>query len=304
VRSKHGVVSTAGQDLAVTAQYQAGSVMKLATVSAALQDGIISPTSTFTVPYSINVGGWSFEDADYHATEVLPVAQILAQSSNVGTIEIAAKLGPERLYEQLLNLGFGQQTALDWPGENPGSVPPPTSSNFSMGSVPIGTSEAVTPLQVAEAYNAVANGGVYIPPRLLQATVSSKGIETVIAPAAPRRVMTAATATELVPMLECVTSDGTATAARIPGYTVAGKTGTAQIPNGKDGYTPGAWMATFVGFVPAQAPQLTAIVVIRHPDDYYGGSASAPVFSTIMRYALRHFDVSPPATPPSGDCQP
>jgi len=304
VRSKSGVVSTAGQNLAVTSEYQAGSVMKLATVSAALQDGIISPTSTFTVPYSINVGGWPFEDADYHPTEVLPVAQILAQSSNVGTIEIAAKLGPRRLYDQLLNLGFGHLTALDWPGEDRGSLHTPKSSDFSMGSVPIGTGEAVTPLQVAEAYNAVANGGVYIPPRLLQATVSSKGAETVIAPAAPRRVMTAATAAELVPMLECVTSEGTATAAQIPGYTVAGKTGTAQIPNGHDGYTAGAWMATFVGFVPAQAPQLTAIVVIKHPDDYYGGSASAPVFSTIMRYALRHFDVSPPATPPSGVCQP
>lgn len=97
-------------------------------------------------------------------------------------------------------------------------------------------------------------------------------------------------------MLELVTSDGTAEAAQVPGYTVAGKTGTAQIPNGKGGYTPGAWMATFVGFVPAQQPQLTAVVVINHPNDYFGGIAAAPVFSTIMRYAVRHFGISPPAS--------
>jgi stage V sporulation protein D (sporulation-specific penicillin-binding protein) len=109
-------------------------------------------------------------------------------------------------------------------------------------------------------------------------------------------VLDASTVHKLLPMLEAVTAAGTAVAAQVPGYTVAGKTGTAQIPNGRGGYTPGAWMASFVGFVPAQAPQLTAIVVINHPNDYYGGAASAPVFSTIMQYALRHFDISPPAS--------
>jgi cell division protein FtsI/penicillin-binding protein 2 len=113
-------------------------------------------------------------------------------------------------------------------------------------------------------------------------------------------VLDASTVTELLPMLELVAAAGTATEAQVKGYTVAGKTGTAQIPNGRDGYTPGAWMATFVGFAPAQAPELTAIVVINHPDNYYGGAAAAPVFRTIMSYALRHFDVSPPTGPNLG----
>jgi cell division protein FtsI/penicillin-binding protein 2 len=147
---------------------------------------------------------------------------------------------------------------------------------------------------VLDAYNAVANGGVFVPPHLVQATVAPDGAETTLPPAATHRVLDASTVRELIPMLELVTSDGTAVAAQVPGYTVAGKTGTAQIPNGRGGYTPGAWMASFVGFAPAQDPQLSAIVVINHPDDYYGGAASAPVFSTIMRYALRHFDVAPP----------
>ncbi len=296
VRSKKGVVSPAPQNLAVTAEYQPGSVMKLATFSAALQDGIITPSSKLTVPFTIYLGGWPFQDAEFHPTEVMPVRQILAQSSNVGTIEIAARLGARRLYDQLRNLGFGQRTDLNWPGETAGDVPPlSTWWASSMGTIPIGTGEAVTALQIADAYNAVANGGVYVAPRLIQATVSPSGVEKLVAPPPSHRVIAAATARELVPMLELVTLDGTAVAAQIPGYSVAGKTGTAQIPNGHDGYTPGAWMATFVGFAPAQAPRLTAIVTINHPNDVYGGSASAPVFSTIMNYALRHFDVPPAA---------
>jgi cell division protein FtsI (penicillin-binding protein 3) len=299
VRSRTGGVAPATQNRAVTAQYQAGSVMKLATISAALQDGVISPDQRFTVPDSIEDGGWQFEDADYHPTEVLPVAQILAQSSNVGTIEIAQKLEAPRLYAQLRDLGFGDKTDLDWPGELAGSVPAVGSPAWSSSSLPtmaIGTGEAVTPLQVVDAYNSVANDGVYVPPRLIQAEVSPGGSETVLKAPTRHRVLSVSTVKDLLPMLELVTSAGTAEAAQIPGYTVAGKTGTAQIPNGRGGYTPGAWMATFVGFVPAQQPQLTAIVVINHPDDYFGGTAAAPVFSTIMRYALRHFDISPPVS--------
>jgi cell division protein FtsI (penicillin-binding protein 3) len=298
VRRKSHVVP-AGQNLAVTAEYQAGSVMKLATVSAALQDHIITPTQQFTVPDQIEVGGWPFQDADYHPTESLPVAQILAQSSNVGTIEIALKLGASRLYAQLRDLGFGQETDLRWPGEIPGSVVSPSDPTWSSSSLPtlaIGTGEGVTALQVADAYNAVANDGLYVPPRIIQATVSASGSEQALPSAPTHRVLDASTVRQLLPMLELVTCDGTAEAAQVPGYTVAGKTGTAQIPNGKGGYVPGAWMASFVGFAPAQAPQLTAIVVLNHPNDYFGGVASAPVFSTIMQYALRHFDVSPPAS--------
>jgi cell division protein FtsI (penicillin-binding protein 3) len=291
-----GTVVPAEQDNAVTSVYQAGSVMKLATISGALQQHLITPTSVFTIPYTIYVGGWPFQDADYHPTEQLPVAQILAQSSNVGTIEIAHLLGPQLLYHYLWDLGYGQKTDLNWPGESAGLLPAlNTWPAADMGTIPIGTGEAVTPMQIVDAYNAVANGGLYGPPRLVQATVSPSGAQHVLPMAKTHRVLDASTVRELLPMLELVTSDGTAIAAQVPGYTVAGKTGTAQIP-GDGGYIPGAWMATFVGFVPAQNPQLTAIVVLNHPDDYYGGVASAPVFSEIMSYALRHFDVSPPST--------
>jgi len=299
LQRSHGSVVPATQNLALETEYQPGSVMKLATISGALQERLIKPKSELSVPDVTYVGGWPFEDAEFHPTQMMPVTQILAQSSNVGTIEIAHLLRPAGLYHYLRDLGFGQPTGLNWPGETAGFVPKPGTARWwgsSMGAVPIGTGEAVTPVQILDAYNAVANGGVFVPPRLVQAKVSPGGSESVVPYSARHRVLDASTVRELVPMLEKVTAAGTATEAEIPGYSVAGKTGTAQIPSPTGGYTAGAWMATFVGFVPAQQPRLSAIVVLNRPDLIYGGSASAPVFSTIMRYALRHFDISPPAT--------
>jgi len=300
VAGPNGKVVPAQQNLAATSVYQPGSVMKLVTISGALQSGLISDNSTFTVPYQLYVGGWPFADAEYHPTESLTVSQILSQSSNIGTIEIAQLLGAQRLSYYLHDLGFGEPTGLGWPGESNGIVPSPNDPNVwsdsSMGTVPIGTGEAVTPLQILDAYNAVANGGVFVTPRLVKATVSPDGTQHVLGNAPTHRVLTQSTVAALLPMLEKVTQDGTALAARIPGYTVAGKTGTAQIPKSTGGYEPGAWMATFVGFAPAEDPALTTIVVLNRPNLIYGGLASAPVFSQIMRYALRHFDIAPPGS--------
>jgi len=297
VAEPHGKVVQTGQNLAATSVYQPGSVMKLVTMSGALQEQLIKPSSVFTVPYQISLGGWPFDDAEYHPTEQLTATQILAQSSNIGTIEIAHRLGAQRLSYFLHDLGFGQPSGLGWPGESAGLVPDPddpsTWSGSSMGTVPIGTGEAVTPLQILDAYNAIANGGELVSPRLVEATIGANGSEHVLATADERRVLSPRTVGELLPMLEQVTLDGTAVAARIPGYTVAGKTGTAQIPSATGSYIPGAWNATFVGFAPAQNPALTTFVMLSRPDLYYGGLASAPVFSAIMRYALRHFDIAP-----------
>ena len=297
VRGPKGAIVPAPSNLALTAVYQPGSVMKLATFSFALQDHLIAPTSRFTVPYEINIGGYWFQDAEFHPTQVMPATQILAQSSNVGTIKVSRLLGPARLYRALRTLGFGAPTGLAWPGASPGIIgTPATWYGSSLGSIPIGTGEAVTPLQVLDAYNAVADGGLLVRPQLVAGTTSATGTERLVAPAPRRRVLDASTVHELIPMLDLVVQDGTAVLAHIPGYTVAGKTGTAQVVNSTGtGYVPGAWNATFVGFVPAQAPQLSGIVVLNHPTPIYGGSVSAPVFAEIMRYALRHFGVAPSA---------
>jgi cell division protein FtsI (penicillin-binding protein 3) len=292
-----GKIGPAPSNLALTAIYQPGSVMKLATISYALQNHLISPTTSFTVPYSINVGGYTFEDADVHPTEQLEVKDILAQSSNVGTIEISRLLGLNRLFHALTALGFGRLTGLNWPGESAGIIGQPSQWVGSIAaSVPIGTGVAVTPMQVLDAYNAVANGGELIAPRLVIGTLGAEGTEQPTTVPPGTRALDPSTVAALVPMLEGVVQDGTAVEACVPGYTVAGKTGTAQVPetNGL-GYVPGDWNATFVGFVPAEAPKLSGIVAFNHQGGVvYGGSLAAPVFAQIMGYALRHFDIAPP----------
>ena len=302
VSTPHGIVP-ASDNLAVTSVYEPGSVMKIATFSYALKDGVVTPQTVLSVPYSLTIGGYPFYDAEVHPTQPMAACEILAQSSNIGTIEIAHQLGMSRLHAALHDLGFGRYTGLGWPGESPGLVGSASSwTGSSQGSVPIGLGEAVTPLQIVDAYAAIANGGVAETPHLVAGTVSPTGVERPVRAPAGRRVLPSWVAHEMVPMFESVIQDGTAVLAQVPGYAVAGKTGTSQQPSSTGGYIPGDWNASFVGFVPAQAPRLAAIVTLNHPTTIYGGSVAAPVFSKIMQYALRHFDIAPPATPAPPAC--
>jgi cell division protein FtsI (penicillin-binding protein 3) len=286
-------VEEASSNTALTSVYEPGSVFKLVTFSAALADGVITPTTPLTVPGSLTMGSYTFHDAEPHGAETMTPTQILAQSSNLGTIEIAQSLGESRLLAQIGNLGFGKPTGLDYPGESEGLVPGADAwTQTSPGSTPIGQDDSATAQQVLDAYNAVANGGVFVQPKLVQATVTPNGTVTPTPPSASHRVIDPTTNAELTTMLESVVQSGTGTSAAIDGYTVAGKTGTAQIPNPNAlGYIPGAYMATFAGFAPAQDPVLSAIVVLNRPTPIYGGSVAAPVFSTIMEYALHHYGI-------------
>ncbi|MGH9065793.1 MAG: peptidoglycan D,D-transpeptidase FtsI family protein [Acidimicrobiales bacterium] len=294
----------AGQALAVTDVYEPGSVAKLATFAGALSDGLISPSTVLAVPPDIVVGGATFSDAEVHGAEQLTATQVLERSSNIGTIEVAQQLGPERLYHWLRAIGWGQPTGLGFPGESPGILrPPSTWSGAAMGSMPIGQDEAVTALQIADAYNVVANGGTWVPPRLVQATVDASGTRHAVPPTHRHRVLTASVASQLTGMLEDVVGpQGTAPKAAVPGYTVAGKTGTAQIPSTTGpGYVPGAFMATFAGFAPAEHPALTIVVTLDRPTpDVYGGDVAAPVFSQIAQYALRRLHIPPASATPAG----
>jgi cell division protein FtsI (penicillin-binding protein 3) len=309
-------VNEAPSNLALTQLYEPGSVFKLVTFSAALQEGLINPNSVFTVPDHITLDGSVFHDAEQHPTESLTATQILAQSSNIGTSEIAQSVGEQRLLAQVKMLGFGQGTGLNFPGESPGLLA--TAAQWEPTdyvSLPIGQVDAVNALEVLDAYNAVANGGVYVAPKLVSATVSPSGDVTQTAPSSTHEVISSSVDAELTNMLEQVVVSGTGTSATVPGYTVAGKTGTAQIPAaGHDSYIPGAYMATFVGFAPAANPTLSMIVVLNRPTPIFGGTVAAPVFSQIMSYALHRYDIptSPGAkagtgpattTPPSGTSQ-
>ncbi|HWD54255.1 MAG TPA: penicillin-binding protein 2 [Acidimicrobiales bacterium] len=290
-------VNEAPSNLAVTQLYEPGSVFKLVTFSAALQEGLINPNSVFTVPYQLQLDGSTFHDAETHPTESLTATQILAQSSNIGTSEIAQGVGEQHLLNQVKALGFGQSTGFAFPGESPGLLA--TAAQWEPTdyvSLPIGQVDAVNALQVLDSYNTVANGGVYVSPKLVQATISPSGTVTKTAASATHQVLSPSVNSELTSMLEQVVNQGTGTSAAIPGYTVAGKTGTAQIPTqGQDSYVPGAYMASFVGFAPAANPTLSMIVVLNRPTPIFGGTVAAPVFSQIMSYALHRYDI--PTTP-------
>ena len=253
------------------------------------------------MPYQIRLDGSTFHDAESHPTEQLSATQILSQSSNIGTSEIAQGLGETRLLQQVRNLGFGQETSLGFPGESPGLLVGPTQwEPTDLVSLPIGQVDAVSALQVLDMYNTVANGGVFIEPRLVRAGVSPSGTVTASPPSATHRVISPTTDAELTAMLEQVVATGTGTSAVVPGYAVAGKTGTAQIPTvGKDSYVTGAYMASFVGFAPADNPTLASIVVLDRPTPIFGGTVAAPVFAKIMSYALHRYDIPTSAGAPT-----
>jgi cell division protein FtsI (penicillin-binding protein 3) len=271
---------------AVTSVYEPGSANKAVTISGALEEGIVQPADTITVPDHITIGTADIHDDENHATGSWTITDIVANSSNVGTDLIAQRLGKTRIDKYLRAYGYGQKTALHFPGESAGLLLDPKNwSGASIATVPIGQGVAVTALQMLEVYNTIANGGVYIAPRLVDGASVP----------APRRVVSTKTAQQITAMLEQVVTRGTAKAAHIDGYNVAGKTGTARkVAEGGKGYKDGAYIATFAGFVPAESPQLSAIVVLDEPTPIYGGLVSAPVFAELARYGLRLFRIPPP----------
>jgi cell division protein FtsI (penicillin-binding protein 3) len=301
-------VHVSSRNAAVIDTYEPGSVMKLVTAAGALEEKVVTPDTTLPAGPNIKVCNANFGEAEpSHAlTKPSTVSEIIAKSSNVGTIQMAQKLGRDALYKYLRAFGFGTRTAVDFPDELAGSVPRPDHPDewwcSSDGSVPIGQGVAVTPLQMLAAYNTIANGGVYVPPRLLGATIDPDGTRHPVASEPGRRVVSAETANQLNIILRGVVEEGTGTAAAIAGYTPAGKTGTARQASGggyqaEDGRT--HYDATFAGFVPAEAPALSILVLVRDPakpGNIYGGTAAAPAFARIGAGALRHFDVPPPST--------
>ncbi|MDQ1358552.1 MAG: hypothetical protein QOG44_2925 [Acidimicrobiaceae bacterium] len=284
---------------AFTGVFEPGSVSKLVTISAALQTGVVSPSDRFSVADSLQVSDALFRDAESHKVENWTVTDILANSSNVGTITIAQRLGKQRLDAALTAFGFGQQSAVHFPGESAGLVPAPAHwSDTSIGTIAIGQGVAVTAVQMLAAYNTIANGGVYVAPKLVAATVDTDGRTHTTAPSAEHRVVSPEVAQQMTTMLGEVVRVGTGQTAKIDGYTVAGKTGTARIPlPDARGYMNNVYTSSFAGFVPAEHPELTSIIVLDQTPQF-GGVAAAPVFSTLAGYALREFRIAPVVAQP------
>ena len=278
----------------LTAIYEPGSTNKVITMAAALEAGIVTPDTEIEVPYSMLVGDQTFTDSHEHETEVMTVADILVKSSNIGTIKIAQEVGPRGLDTMLRGFGFGIPTAIEFPGQEPGTVTRPEQySESDIGAIPIGQGIAVTAMQMLDVYTTIANDGRSRPPRLVAATIDEEGERHENERAPGQRVISPTTAEQIRTMLAGVVDDGTGTRARIPGYTVAGKTGTAL----KAPYERGEYVASFVGFAPAESPRFAAIVVVDTPGpgEYYGGEIAAPAFARILRYALRRANVAPSA---------
>ncbi|MDQ1705014.1 MAG: hypothetical protein QOF18_1380 [Frankiaceae bacterium] len=286
-------------DPAVSDVYEPGSVNKVITISAALQERLVTPNSPFTIPPTLRDAGFTFNDAEVHGTERLTLTGVLAKSSNIGTIEVARKLGAARLYHYLRAYGFGQPTGVGLPGDGTGLLP--RLSNWTASTLPtasFGQGVGVTALQVASVYATIANGGVRVTPNLIAGTVDENGALKPAAAPEQHRVINASVAKQVRDMLEAVTTnDGTAPLARIPGYRIAGKTGTAQRPNSHGGYS--GYTASFVGFAPADAPKLLVEVVLQNPrTGHFGGLVAAPVFHDVMSFALQTLKIPPTGTRP------
>lgn len=283
-------------NMAVTSVFEPGSVNKVVTLAAALEEGVFTTDDTLVVPDELQVSVHRYSDSERHEDLVWSLSDILTRSSNVGTIKIAQALGPEVVDEYLRRFGLGRSTGLGFPDESPGIMLDLDEwSGTSIGSIPIGSGVAVNALQMLDAFNVIANGGELVEPRLVRATIGADGEEQAAPPSARTRVVSEETAASLRAMLANVVTSGTGTRAAIDGYTVAGKTGTAKKPDLEDGgYEQGAYMASFAGFVPAEDPRLSVIVVLDEPRPvFYGGLVAAPVFADISRYALRQLRIPP-----------
>src|SRR5690242_8742609 len=274
----------------VTDTYEPGSTFKLVTVAASLSEHLVSPSTRFTLPYSLKVADRVVHDAEPRGTVNYSVAQILAHSSNIGAIELAEMLGKTRLSSWISRFGFGRATRIDYPGESPGIVLPPDKwSGSTIGNVPIGQGIAVTPVQMAAAYAAIANHGVWSRPHIVD-HVAGGGRPSLDR----RRLVSPRVASELMLMLKDVVAEGTGTYAAMPGYEVAGKTGTAQKPDSHGGYATGRYVASFVGIVPASRPRLVVLVMVDEPQGaIWGGIVAAPAFQQIARFDLQYLEVPP-----------
>jgi cell division protein FtsI (penicillin-binding protein 3) len=285
---------------ALTTVYEPGSASKVITLAAALEEGVATPATELTVPDHLKVADGMFSDHDPHPTEQMNLTDIMATSSNIGTIMLGQGLGAERLDAYQRRFGYGTATALKFPNESAGLMLPLKDwSGTSIGTIPIGQGVAVTAMQMLQAFNVIAEGGRYVDPKLVLATIDASGNRHATAPAASHPVVSSRTAGEVRDMMTAVVNAGTGREAAIAGYSVAGKTGTARKPQPNGGYVDGAgnphYVTTFAGFVPAEDPRISAIVVLDEPTkDIYAADTAAPVFSRIASYALRRFQIAPP----------
>jgi cell division protein FtsI (penicillin-binding protein 3) len=284
-------------DMAVDFDYEPGSTFKPVTVSGALQDGLITPSTVIDVPPYLTVYGTQIHDAESHGYEPWTPGDILKYSSNIGADLIGQKLGINRFYGWVTKFGFGHDTGVSLFDENQGLVQPKSQFHTDgtlMYNAPFGQGESVTPIQMVQMYDAIADGGVLRTPQVVETIGGAK-----VAEPKGHRIISTHTASEVRGMLRSVLTDGgTAAGDAIPGYDIAGKTGTANVEiNGS--YSSSQYVASFIGMVPASAPKLLVAVVVDRPQngDIYGGTAAGPAFQKIVGWAVPRLGIDPCPNP-------
>ncbi|HEX9890183.1 MAG TPA: penicillin-binding protein 2 [Nitriliruptorales bacterium] len=283
----------------VTDVFEPGSVQKAVTAAAALEERVVTPETVLQVPDTIRVGNKTFSDAHEHATQPMTFAEIIEASSNVGTIMVAQQLGEQRLARYLDEFGYGRRLGVGFPGEAGGLVLPVDSWwSTSLPTIAIGQGVAVTLLQAASFYATIANDGIATQPRIVRGTVGADGRLAPAQPAEQRTVLRKDTSAAMREILARVVGGerGTGKRAGLSAYRVAGKTGTARKPSpDARGYS-GEYVATFVGFAPAEDPEIVVAVMVDEPRPIWGGVVAAPVFAEVMDFALTHRNVAPSAS--------
>jgi len=280
---------------AITDVYEPGSALKIIPAVAALEENIVNPDTSIYVPSKLQVTDKVFKDAEPKPSRQLTFSQIISESSNVGTIEVALKLGRERLSRYFARFGLGHKTGVDFPGEVSGLVPHLSEwTGTSVAAMSIGQGISTTPLQLASVAGTIANGGRRVYPHFLKAKVAGKGVVDMGLGGLGEEVVSRDACEKLTEIMEQVVAPGgTAPTAAVKYYRIVGKTGTASKPiMGGKGYS-STYMATFVGFAPADNPRVVALVVLDEPTPIWGGVVSAPVFSEIMGFSLQHLKAPP-----------
>jgi cell division protein FtsI (penicillin-binding protein 3) len=291
--------------------YEPGSVAKVITISGALNEGAVTPDSVFNVPGTKHFYDpkHALRDADAHGPEDMTVAKILAKSSNIGTILVSQAMGDSaKLQAYQRAFGFGSKTALGFPAESAGLLIPPDKQRGDEKVTPAyGQGVAATAVQLVSAVNVIANGGVYVAPKLVKSVIDAKGEQRASAASATHRVVSGQTAQEMNLLMRDVVCIGTGKQSQLPGYTIAGKTGTGYKAQKNGTYFDDnghrVYYASFVGFLPAENPQITILVSIDEPaagGAHFGGTVASPVFTQIAQTAVRELDIAPPTA--SGGC--
>lgn len=309
-RDKNGVPALARGNFAVVDAHEPGSVAKVFSISAALNEGVVGPDTVLSVPGSVTIGKYTIRDAWPHPTIDMDVRHIVSESSNIGTMLATEKVGPSRLHDYLTAFGFGTKTGLNYPQESRGILK--KAKNWygtERHTVTYGYGYAVTPLQMVAAVNTVANGGVHVAPRLVAGTIDRDGVRRDSPAAETRTVLSAETATAVTGLLKDVVCNGTGALAQVKGMQVAGKTGTGYKAQDNGTYVTDEgsrkYFSSFVGYFPADAPRVTVLVSIDEPSaesrDRFGGTAAAPVFAKLVPAVMHELGI--PATGTGTGCK-